>query len=294
MQSLPHRLQNFYKKTITEMRYIKPILISLIIPSLVFLYQNLSAFSGGIVGQTKRTTSVGCSCHGSTPTTTVSAIIVGPSFVGKSDTATFQLRLSGGPLVKGGVDISPQRGHLILSPLETGLKRVSASGGIFELTHVSPKAPNVFTNDTIVWTFKYVAPDTVGTDSIFANGNSVDGTGGTAGDQWNFAVTKQIFLSAKSGITQINQIACAYKLNQNYPNPFNPSTKINYSILKNGFVSLKVYNQLGQVVSNLVSENQNAGSYAVDFDGSGFSSGFYYYMIEANDFIETKKMILSK
>ena len=278
------------------MKFTKLILLALVVPSLIFLYQNLSAFSGGIVGQTKRSTTTGCSCHGSSATTSVSAIIVGPTILRQYEIGTYQLRLSGGPLVKGGCDISPKVNQLELSPLETGLQRLSASGGIFELTHTEPKAPNVPTNDTIVWTFRYVASTIPASayDTIYANGNSVNGTGGTAGDQWNFAVNFAINITPTAGIVNLNHTAESYKLSQNYPNPFNPVTKINYSILKSGFVSIKVYNQLGQMVEALVNENQTSGTYEVDFNGSAFSSGLYYYSIESNGLSETKKMILSK
>lgn len=84
------------------------------------------------------------------------------------------------------------------------------------------------------------------------------------------------------------------KLSANYPNPFNPVTKINYEIKREGFVSLKIYNVVGQLVKELVGEFKNAGSYIVEFNGSALASGTYYYRIESGDFVETKKMILIK
>lgn len=84
------------------------------------------------------------------------------------------------------------------------------------------------------------------------------------------------------------------KLSANYPNPFNPVTKINYEIKREGFVSLKIYNVVGQLVKELVGEFRNAGSYIVEFNGSALASGTYYYRIESGDFVETKKMILIK
>lgn len=88
----------------------------------------------------------------------------------------------------------------------------------------------------------------------------------------------------------------SYNLSQNYPNPFNPSTKINYSLPVNGFVSLKVFDILGNEVSNLVSENQNSGNYEVDFNAGsyGLSSGIYFYTLQSGNFKETKKMNLIK
>ena len=85
-----------------------------------------------------------------------------------------------------------------------------------------------------------------------------------------------------------------YKLSQNYPNPFNPGTRINYTIKEPGMVTLKVYNILGQEVATIVNEVKSAGSYHVNFDASKLSSGIYLYRLNANGFIQTKKMILIK
>jgi hypothetical protein len=85
-----------------------------------------------------------------------------------------------------------------------------------------------------------------------------------------------------------------FKLSQNYPNPFNPSTIITYSLPKEGLVTLKVFNTAGQQVAELVNANQVSGIYNVEFSAQSLSSGIYYYKLEANGFVETKKMILVK
>ncbi len=85
-----------------------------------------------------------------------------------------------------------------------------------------------------------------------------------------------------------------FELKQNYPNPFNPSTKINYSLNKSGLVKLSIYNLLGELVSTIVNQNQEAGSYSVDFDASNFESGVYLYKLESGDQIQLKKMVLVK
>ncbi|MDH4071037.1 MAG: T9SS type A sorting domain-containing protein [Ignavibacteria bacterium] len=71
-------------------------------------------------------------------------------------------------------------------------------------------------------------------------------------------------------------------LRGNYPNPFNPSTTISYALSQNGFVSLKVYNMLGQVVASLVDQNQAAGSHTVTFNASNLPSGIYIYDLNVN------------
>jgi hypothetical protein len=85
-----------------------------------------------------------------------------------------------------------------------------------------------------------------------------------------------------------------YSIEQNYPNPFNPATTIRYSIPKEGFVSLKVYNAIGEEVTKLVNEIKDAGNYNVVFDATNFASGIYFYRLQAGSFSHVKKMIISK
>ncbi|RKY95560.1 MAG: hypothetical protein DRQ13_06930 [Ignavibacteriae bacterium] len=104
-------------------------------------------------------------------------------------------------------------------------------------------------------------------------------------------------------------VASSFKLEQNYPNPFNPSTTISWQLPVDAFVSLKVYDVLGNKVATLVNEEKPAGNYEVEFDASNLSSGTYFYKLEAIDpsaslpagrqgsgqgFVETRKMILLK
>lgn len=85
-----------------------------------------------------------------------------------------------------------------------------------------------------------------------------------------------------------------FELQQNFPNPFNPSTLIQYQVPENTFVRLKVYDSLGKEISTLVNEQKNPGNYSFDFNGKELSSGVYFYVLEAGDFISMKKMILIK
>ena len=99
-------------------------------------------------------------------------------------------------------------------------------------------------------------------------------------------------------LTNVKQISSEipkdFKLYQNYPNPFNPSTIINYQLTINSFVMLKVFDISGKEVSALVNKKQSAGSYSVEFNGAGLSSGIYFYSLQTEDFKETKKMIFLK
>jgi hypothetical protein len=98
-----------------------------------------------------------------------------------------------------------------------------------------------------------------------------------------------------SSIIEVNVAApIKYALEQNYPNPFNPSTMISYSIPQNSFVTLNVYDIIGNEVATLVNQTQSAGKYDIRFDASNLSNGVYFYTIKTDNFSSTKKMILMK
>lgn len=85
-----------------------------------------------------------------------------------------------------------------------------------------------------------------------------------------------------------------FALQQNYPNPFNPSTSITFSIPEAQFVTLKVYNALGQEIKTLVNGVKDAGIHRINFDASALNSGIYFYKIDAGTFSQVKKMTLIK
>lgn len=87
----------------------------------------------------------------------------------------------------------------------------------------------------------------------------------------------------------------SFKLEQNYPNPFNPTTSIEYSALIVEFVSLKVYDILGNECASLVNELKSTGNYKVTFDTNNLASGFYLYRLgTSSGVVLTKKLILLK
>ena len=92
----------------------------------------------------------------------------------------------------------------------------------------------------------------------------------------------------------ILEVLSDFALNQNYPNPFNPSTRISFSIPENSFVTLKVYDVLGNEVETLINRELSSGSYEVEFTSKKASSVIYFYNITAGEFSKTMKMILSK
>lgn len=107
---------------------------------------------------------------------------------------------------------------------------------------------------------------------------------------WGIRINNSVTGNNQAG----NQSPAKFSLYQNYPNPFNPVTTIKYDIAKGSDVKLTVYDMLGREVSTLVNDFINAGTYEVNFDASGFSSGTYFYKIQAGDFTEIKKMVIIK
>ena len=91
-----------------------------------------------------------------------------------------------------------------------------------------------------------------------------------------------------------DEIPQEIKLEQNYPNPFNPETKIKYSVPETEFVSLKVYDILGNEISSLVNERKTTGNYEIKFDGTSLSSGIYLAKLQVGNSFKMRKMILAK
>ncbi|HEX9655281.1 MAG TPA: YCF48-related protein [Bacteroidota bacterium] len=87
-------------------------------------------------------------------------------------------------------------------------------------------------------------------------------------------------------------IPVEFLLDQNYPNPFNPSTTIRYEMPFSGHVRLSVYNILGQEITTLVNEEQNAGYQSVVWKAGNVASGVYFYRLQSASFVQTRKMLL--
>src|SRR5690606_25873071 len=88
-----------------------------------------------------------------------------------------------------------------------------------------------------------------------------------------------------------NEIPAEFTLCQNYPNPFNPVTNIIYELRIKSNVRLEVYDLTGKLVQTLVNKEQPAGTYQYTFDGNRLTSGVYFYKLQTDNFMDTKKMI---
>lgn len=106
--------------------------------------------------------------------------------------------------------------------------------------------------------------------------------------------TENSLAESASGVERVNDLPAAFLLKQNFPNPFNPSTTIEYSLPSEQFVSVRVFNALGQEVGSLVNDRQAAGSYRVSFDARALASGIYICQVRAGSFIQSRQMLLLK
>jgi len=124
----------------------------------------------------------------------------------------------------------------------------------------------------------------------------------TNGNLSNFSTKEAFAVNSPTDIAEgnaVGKIPTTFNIEQNYPNPFNPTTVINYDIPQNAVVTLSIYNMLGQKVKSLVSEQKNAGTYSVQWNGDNefgqkVASGAYIYKINAGNFVKSMKMLLMK
>lgn len=107
---------------------------------------------------------------------------------------------------------------------------------------------------------------------------------------WRFVTPMNTRVMEQDG----SEISRKFMLLQNYPNPFNPSTAVQFSLPRSGYVTLKVYNTLGEEVATLVAENLAAGKHQVEWNAKDFKSTIYFYRLQMGALVETKKLLLLK
>ncbi len=176
----------------------------------------------------------------------------------------------------------------------------------YEASKVCLFAVNLRTNTLYEPNDYYTLPNTyiVGSVSMdmMNNGNILVAGGSTSNDYYyNFnPVANTIIIEpAVTKVTPINNnIPVSFNLSQNYPNPFNPSTKIAFSLNKEGNVNLKIYDVLGNEIAELINEYMSAGNYEIEFNPAtkrlNLASGMYVYKLTQNGLSISKKMLLQK
>jgi hypothetical protein len=246
----------------------------------------------------------GCVCHTLDRDTSVSVWVEGPESLYVGQTGLYKMFLTRGPAEAGGYNVAGRFGQMVLVDTFSFQHPLSMN----ELTQAF-SLPFPTPQDTIYWDFGYTASDSSAEwDTIYSCGLSIvwDSIPDPL-DRWNFGPKFPVRILDVTNVDEEPKVPDNFFLFQNYPNSFNPSTKIKFTIqippvssplvkgrTKEGFVSLKVYDVLGNEIATLVNEEKPAGTYEVEFNGAGLTSGIYYYRLESNGFVQTKKMILLK
>ena len=176
----------------------------------------------GIVGTTKLN-GEGCNCHSTEADSTVSVWITGPDTLQINQSGVYTIHLTGGPKIKGGYNVAARFGAVTV--VDTFSQKID-----LELTHKSPR--QFPPNDTLSWQFEYIAPSTVGTDTIYSVAQSVNGDEiPTDLDRWNFGNNFVVTVVPPVKVEdETDHASMGFELKQNYPNPFNPSTRIQYQV----------------------------------------------------------------
>ena len=158
--------------------------------------------------------------------------------------------------------------------------------GTYKLGHLRFNITPPFLADTLNFRVPPMTPTSVVYDSTRKMAY-----GGSASDSSRYSTPSSVITWVEGNISTI---PAEYQLFQNYPNPFNPTTTIKYDIPKSSLVKIKVYDVTGKLLSELVNQQMEAGSYEINWNGSEYASGIYFYRIETKDYSKVLRMVLIK
>jgi hypothetical protein len=234
---------------------------------------------------------MGCVCHSLDRDYSVNVWVEGPESLYVGQTGIYKMFMAGGPAEAGGYNVAGRFGEMVLVDTFSFQHPLAMN----ELTQAF-SLPFPTPQDTIYWEFGYKALETSPEwDTIYSCGLSlVWDSIPDFHDRWNFGPKFPVRVLSPTNISEESKLPLEFVLFQNYPNPFNPSTKIEYSILQNEFIKIKIFDVLGNEIVTLVSEEKSAGRHVVEFSAPELPSGIYYYSLEATGYSETKKMLLLK
>jgi photosystem II stability/assembly factor-like uncharacterized protein len=155
--------------------------------------------------------------------------------------------------------------------------------------------PTVFssTDSGNTWTEQAYIENMQFLDIVFIDDNHGWLLGRSSGNFYIYRTTN----SGSGGLVSVDYQSNAidnFYLYQNYPNPFNPETKLAFQIAQFGFVSLKVYDILGNEIATLLNEEKSVGIYEIEFNAASLPSGIYFYQLKTDSFIQTRKMVYLK
>ena len=264
---------------ILKNKFFAVLLLIIFFSASIYIYGDID----GRTGRTLKTSTSGCSCHGSSVTTGVSVVLNGPDTVITGQTIQYSLTVTRSTKTAAGLDIAVRRGTL--SPVSSTIHLASG-----ELTH-NDNIP--FSGGTMTVQFNYVAPATAGIDTIWANGLASNSGSNSGGDEWNYAQSKRIVVKLPTGIENISS-ANDFSISQNYPNPFNPLTSIRLELSKSMNINVKIFDNLGNEIETLQNGMMKAGNNILKWDAAGFPSGVYFYTVSGSNFSLTRKMTLIK
>ena len=279
------------------------ILLGFLFIAMIIIASEKSVDDPDLIGGTELNGN-GCVCHTVERDFSVDVWVEGPDTLLVGEMGLYKMFLAGGPAEAGGYNVAGRFGQMVL--VDTfSVQHPMAMNELtqaFSLRFPSPE-------DTIYWEFGYLASDSSLTDTIYSCGLSlVWDTIPDPLDRWNFGPKIPLTILAVTTVeSEPNVLPDNFFLFQNYPNPFNPSTKIKFTIpgvviasetKQSQLVTLKVFDILGNEVAILVNEEKPNGTYEVEFEGDGLTSGVYIYQLRAGSvsggFVETKKMVILK
>ena len=166
------------------------------------------------------------------------------------------------------------------------------------ITLVNIGYKNIFGSLRKQWSFLYDWLHTFDDEVVFTITDSIGLT--SSFNIWDQDTLYSAIINGKlyGTIVHINENNLGYDKNlnliQNYPNPSNAITTIKFQIPELSFVTLKVYDVLGNEITTIVNEEKPAGNYVMEFDATGLPSGIYFYQFKVGDFVKTKKMVIMK